>query len=63
MILAGNLKTDRSLLVKLHKSAARHLTEIELRKQRISFVMGSVSGLEREQVEKILAKHEGRVEP
>jgi flagellar biosynthesis/type III secretory pathway ATPase len=57
------LKTDASLLQRLQNAATCVLTAEELKKQRVSFVMGSLgrhSTATRAQVEEILAKQEGR---
>ena len=58
-----DLHTSASLLSKLSESAAREMTENELRSQRISYVMGTLkedSSVTREQVKEILARHEGK---
>lgn len=58
------LKTKESLLKSLRSAASRSkLTEEELYKQRVSFIMGSLSDsstLTRAQVTKALADIEGR---
>lgn len=57
------LKTQESLLKSLRTVAARKLTQEELYKQRVSFIMGSLSDsstLTRAQVTKALADIEGR---
>jgi hypothetical protein len=58
------LKTQESLLKSLRTAAARSkLTQEELYKQRVSFIMGSLSDsstLTRAQVTKALADIEGR---
>jgi len=58
-----NLSTDKELLKKLEESARKPLSEEELRKQRVSFIMGSVgkdSGITRAMIEDILRSQEGR---
>ncbi len=57
------LKDDAKLLQALQASAKRPLSEGEIRKQKISFVMGMVgakSHVTRAKVKEVLAKHEGR---
>lgn len=57
------LKTDASLLSALHRASAHTPTAEELQKQRVSFIMGTISdrsGVTRAKVEEILAEHEGR---
>lgn len=59
----SGIKTDAKLLKTLKSAANRKLTEDELYKQRISFIMGSLSDsstLTRAQVTKALADFEGR---
>lgn len=56
------LRTSASLLKKLHDSASRELTAEELRKQRVSYVMGILkdsSSVTREQVKIMLDHQEG----
>jgi hypothetical protein len=56
------LKTKESTLLALKDAARRPLTSEEVRKQRISFVMGSLdseNSMTREKVEKILAEQRG----
>ena len=58
-----NLSTNKSLLNALRNSVGRHLTEEELRAQRVSFVMGSLgqkNDATRARVEDVLAEQEGR---
>jgi Ca2+-binding EF-hand superfamily protein len=57
-----DLKTKQSTLEALEAAARRPLTPEEIRKQRVSFVMGSLdadSSITREKVEKILAEMRG----
>jgi molecular chaperone DnaK (HSP70) len=56
------LKTKKSLLKALKQAAEAKLTSEEIRKQRVSFIMGSLddeSTITRQQVERILAEREG----
>ncbi len=56
------IKTDPSLLEALRKSAGKRLTAEQLRKQKVSFIMGSLksdSSITREFVEKELKKLDG----
>ncbi|PDS68068.1 hypothetical protein CO651_31320 [Rhizobium phaseoli] len=58
-----DLKTDEALLKNLRTAASRKLTAEELYKQRVSFIMGSLSDsstVTRAQVTKALADIEGR---
>lgn len=58
-----DLHTNEKLLEKLRESRNRQLTEDELYKQRVSFIMGSLSDnstVTRAQVTKVLADFEGR---
>lgn len=58
-----DLKTNESLLKSLRAAADRKLTAEELYKQRVSFIMGSLSDsstVTRAQVKKALADIEGR---
>ncbi|MBA4777328.1 hypothetical protein ACQZ46_00825 [Agrobacterium salinitolerans] len=58
-----DLKTNESLLKSLRAAADRKLTAEELYKQRVSFIMGSLSDsstVTRAQVTKALADIEGR---
>ncbi|MBY5349569.1 hypothetical protein GUK30_14095 [Rhizobium leguminosarum] len=58
-----DLKTDAALLKNLRTAASRKLTAEELYKQRVSFIMGSLSDsstVTRAQVTKALADIEGR---
>ena len=57
-----DLKTDAALLAKLSEAAKHQMTKDELRLQKISFVLGNVSGdstITRKQVEEILDRAEG----
>lgn len=57
------LKTKETLLSALRQASMRTPTAEELRKQRVSFIMGSLkesSGVTRARVEEVLAEHEGR---
>jgi len=57
------LKTRESLLDALREAAKRPMSAEELHRQRVSFIMGSLSAdstISRDEVEDILAKHEGR---
>ena len=57
------IKTDESLLSALRKASTRSPTAEELRRQRISFVMGSLkadSDVTRARVEELLELQEGR---
>jgi hypothetical protein len=59
----NGLKTERSLLGALHRASTRTPTAEELRKQRVSFIMGSLkesSGVTRARVEQVLSEQEGR---
>jgi hypothetical protein len=56
------LKTKESTLSALKKAAGRRLTQEEIQKQRVSFIMGSLdakSSITREKVEKLLAEQRG----
>ena len=56
------LKTSESLLGALRKASKRMPSADELKKQRVSFIMGSLSqnsGVTRARVEELLATHEG----
>ena len=58
-----DLKTRESLLEALRNASQHAITEDELRKQRVSFIMGSISegsGMTRARVEELLDKQEGR---
>lgn len=58
-----DLKTRETLLEALREAAKRPMNEEELRRQRVSFIMGTLnmdSTITRDQVEDILARHEGR---
>jgi hypothetical protein len=57
-----DLKTDAALLAKLAEAAKRHMTKDELRLQKISFILSSVSDdstMTRKQVAEILDEAEG----
>lgn len=57
-----DLQTNASLLEKLHAAASKDLTAEELRKQRVSYVMGILkdsSTLTRDQVKNMLDHQEG----
>ena len=59
----AELKTDEALLRRLRQAASAPLTAEELRRQRVSFIMGSVgdeSNVTREYVESYLDAQEGR---
>lgn len=56
-------KTDQALIDALTEAAKRPLTTEEIRKQRVSFILGSLgndSTITKEQVETVLNKLEGR---
>jgi len=56
------LKTDAALLLKLAEAAKHHMSKDELRQQKISFILSSVSDdstMTRKQVEEILDQAEG----
>ncbi|MFO1185934.1 MAG: hypothetical protein U1E56_14290 [Bauldia sp.] len=58
-----DLKTKESLLTALRAAAERPPTGDELRKQRVSFILGSLkesSGVTRAKVEEVIAAQEGR---
>ena len=57
-----NLHTDPKLLAKLEESATRQMSEDEIRKQRVSYVMGMLkedSPLTRERVRDIINQQQG----
>lgn len=59
----GDVKTNAKFLEELRSSAGRAMTAEEIRRQRESFIMGSVSdksSMTREQVRRILDEREGR---
>ena len=61
--MPSNLKTHESLLQKIRTASARQLSADELRKQRVSFVIGSLSSessVTRAQVSEVLEDFEGR---
>jgi|SRR5579864_22101 len=56
------LKTSESLLATLQKASKRVLTAEELKKQRVSFIMGSLkesSTVTRARIQEVLARQEG----
>lgn len=56
------IKTDETLLRRLHDAARRVLTKNELHRQRVSFIYGNLpeqSTITRNQIEEALAKIEG----
>ncbi|WP_242219425.1 hypothetical protein [Shinella zoogloeoides] len=58
-----DLRTNEKLLTRLKSDSNRKLTEDELYKQRVSFIMGSLSDnstVTRAQVTEVLANFEGR---
>lgn len=58
-----DLRTNEKLLARLKADSNRKLTEDELYKQRVSFIMGSLSDnstVTRAQVTEVLANFEGR---
>ncbi len=58
-----NLKTKESLLSNLKAAAKRPTSPDELRKQRVSFIMGTLkdnSTVTKSQITEILAAQEGR---
>jgi hypothetical protein len=55
-------KTSESLLATLQKASKRVLTAEELKKQRVSFIMGSLkesSTVTRARIQEVLARQEG----
>jgi hypothetical protein len=57
-------RTDSSLVAAMYASVKRKPSADELRKQRISFIAGSMkpdSAVTKEKIEQVLAEHEGRV--
>lgn len=57
------LHTNEALLQALRAASSREMTAAELHKQRVSFIMSSVSddsGVTRAQVEQVLERQEGR---
>lgn len=57
------LKSDAALLEALRRAASRKLTQGELQRQKVSFILGSVketSGITRERIERELAQQDGR---
>lgn len=58
----GELKTDEGLLRALQRAASQDLTADEVRRQRISFVVGSLKDsntVSKERVRSVLDKQEG----
>jgi len=58
-----NLRTDDALLRKLEAAASKTLSADELRKQRISFIMGTLkdnSTVTRAKITEVLAVQEGK---
>lgn len=56
-------RSDPKLIQALEEAAKRGLTPEELRRQRVSYVLSSLpkeSAITREQVERVLARQEGR---
>jgi hypothetical protein len=61
-MITGTLKTDESLVQRLHAAAARELTKEELLAQRVSFAYGNLpqdSSVSRNEVAAMIAKIEG----
>lgn len=57
------LRTNSKLLSALKRASTHVHTAEELRKQRVSFILGTISdsnNATRERVEEVLAAHEGR---
>lgn len=60
--MPSNIKTDKGLIERLKKSS-QYVTSEQLRRQRISYIMGSLpkdSSITRGQIEKILDENEGK---
>lgn len=58
-----DLKTDEGLLTRLKEAARTPATEKEIRRQRESFIIGSLSetsSVTRARVREVLDRHEGR---
>ncbi len=56
------LKTDSELLARLSAAAKHRMTRDEILQQKISFILGNMSGdstVTRRQIEEVLAKAEG----
>ena len=56
-------KTDPDLLKALEEAAGREMTQVEVREQKISFVMGMIdedNNLTRAEVAKIIDNHNGK---
>ena len=56
-------KTDPDLLKALEEAAGREMTQVEVREQKISFVMGMIdedNNLTRAEVAKLIDKHDGK---
>lgn len=61
--MPSNIKTHESLLQKIRNASARQMSAEELRKQKVSFVIGSLSAesnVTRAQVREVLEDFEGR---
>ncbi|MBP1873571.1 hypothetical protein J2Z19_003286 [Ensifer adhaerens] len=61
--MTSNLKTKDALLRTLRRAGAKKLSFEDLQKQRVSFVIGSLSAessVTRAQVKEVLANFEGR---
>ena len=59
------LKTEAALLTALNSSSKRPLSALEIQRQRVSFVMGTLkmtSDMTREQVQHIVAMEAGKTE-
>ena len=57
------IKTDPALIDALNEAAQKPITADEIRKQRVSFILGSLkndSTITQEQVESVLNRLEGR---
>jgi hypothetical protein len=57
------LRANTALLDRLRQASQRRPSAEEIRKQRVSFIMGSLkpdSTVSRERIEQVLDKHEGR---
>jgi hypothetical protein len=60
----GNLMTSQELLDKLQSAAKSAVSAEQVRKQRVSFIMGALkdtSNVTRERVSEILAKQDGNL--
>lgn len=59
-----HLETSPALLEAIRKASVTELTADEVRRQRVSFVMGTLkdqSSITRDRVEEVLAKQDGRL--